>query len=675
MEGTIRQTEEGLAVDFSGNAGRRPLRIWGTIKEPGPTAEVELHVRVDRFPIDDAFLRALRPEYREPLETLDPTGVADIYARFARPAGYDRKFQMQLSARLHDCSVEFEDFRYRVDELSGIVANPNGNWTFTQLRGVHGAAEMTGSGYWLTDAGRGHLTVHVEDGQLDAELKRALPEDLKELWTEFSPGGKVNLTAKVDWGADRPLAIELPQVSVTEGSMLMASFPYPVRDIAAQFHYDSRGVLWIDAFEGYRYQTRIKAKGFSQTLPNGDWRVRLNPVSVVNLPADETLLRALPDDLREALEYFNPTEPVSHRGMLEIRGTADPTDPITAAWDVTTEFSGGTLSAGLDLDKIHGRVTSAGTWDGEHLAIHGRADLSSVEIWEYKLNNLRGPFRLIDDDLQVGSPKAFQERRPGQQPIPAHERITAEAIEGVIKLDALVDFSGEESTYVAKTSISHGQLQEYSKLYVTSGDYLRGTIDGWAVLRGSGDDRNNVVGTGQLKISPAALYDLPVIAQVFERITFVPQRNGKGAFNYAQADFDIANSQFDFKSIYLRGDAISLHGRGQTSFDGKLSLDFYSRLSRNQIPIPLLNRVVSEVTKGWVGVRVRGTTAVPTTEMIPAPHLEGALKNLIGTLERGIPAAPPFLMSPPPGPLRFPLPNRDQPPRSGRRLLRNRQAR
>ena len=654
ITGTIRQQGNALILDMSGKGGGRLVRGWGRVVDPGPASMVELHARVLRAPIDETFLNALNPDLRKVLESFRLRGSADCDVIFHRPTGLNQEVQTHVTARLSDCRLNYKEFPYRVEDLSGVVtgvisSDPRVGWQFSDLKGVHGAAGLTGYGHWLKQDGTGHLSLDVEQGAVDLELKRALPKHLQDLWDEFSPAGKLDLTTSIDWSRSKPVSVVLKKARLTDGAMELASFPYPLRDITADFQYDQNGVVWIRSFEGfhgYRNATRISAKGFSEVLPSGDWRVHLNELAADDLPVDDALLDALPKDLRSALEYFNPTEPASHSGVVELRGTSNPRDPITASWDVRTVFSGGTVSAGLDLEDIQGTVTARGSYDGHKVVIKGKADLKSVKIWGYQLNDIRGPFHLDDLELQVGSERVFAGARAGEWlTIPDAQQVKAKAIDGTIRLNAIADLS-DETRYAVVTRIDRGNLEKFDKLYIHNRRPLRGSIDGWVALQGHGDDANNVKGKGQLQISPAALYDLPVIVEIFERVTFVPRKNDKGAFNKAYAGFDVENGRFIFNQIYLQGDAIDLRGQGSASFDGTLSLDFVSQLSRKQLPVPFLNQVVSELTKSWVGVKVRGTTDDPDAEMKAAPHLDDALKGLLRSIERGATMAPPLRLPP-----------------------------
>jgi hypothetical protein len=143
-------------------------------------------------------------------------------------------------------------------------------------------------------------------------------------------------------------------------------------------------------------------------------------------------------------------------------------------------------------------------------------------------------------------------------------------------------------------------------------------------------------GEGQMQISPAALYQMPVIAQVFQAMLFTPP--DKAAFKYAFVDFGVTGGHFRFREIDLVGDAMTLRGQGTARFDGHLDIDFYSMLPRAQlarlrIPVPGVDMIVGgaldEVTKGWVRVEVRGPVNNPEARMVAVPVLDDALSKFL----------------------------------------------
>ena len=152
-------------------------------------------------------------------------------------------------------------------------------------------------------------------------------------------------------------------------------------------------------------------------------------------------------------------------------------------------------------------------------------------------------------------------------------------------------------------------------------------MNGVMSLRGKGSDVDKMEGEGSLRIAPASLYELPLFVQMFQMPQLrVPDRT---AFEQADLRFTIANSRFDFKSIELLGDAMSLRGRGYVGFDGGMDLEFGSNPGRGS------RRLLQNLFMGgdWIGVRVTGNVGNPTVRYVPFPELDDAFRQFLGAID------------------------------------------
>jgi hypothetical protein len=154
---------------------------------------------------------------------------------------------------------------------------------------------------------------------------------------------------------------------------------------------------------------------------------------------------------------------------------------------------------------------------------------------------------------------------------------------------------------------------------------------GWVDLRGQGNSPSTITGKGQLQISPAELYELPIVVQLFDVLSLGPPQ--QTAFRYAQCDFQLANSRFRFNSIDLVGNSLQLRGRGEATFAGQVGLDFYSMLPQSRLPIPFLQPLIAPLTTGWVAVRVDGKANNPQARIRPAPVFDDALRGFLSALD------------------------------------------
>ena len=154
-------------------------------------------------------------------------------------------------------------------------------------------------------------------------------------------------------------------------------------------------------------------------------------------------------------------------------------------------------------------------------------------------------------------------------------------------------------------------------------------MNGWLNLRGKGDSADRMEGEGKLRIAPASLYELPLFVQMFN----LPQLRvpDKTAFEQADLDFSVVESRFDFRSIELLGDAMSLRGRGYVRFDGELELEFGSRPGRGRRR--MLQNLFMQAE--WIAVRVTGNVGNPHVAYIPLPDLDDAMRQFFNPRPMG----------------------------------------
>lgn len=654
VTGIIRQQNQDLLIELDGLAGGQPVAIRGGVRQPGVSTETWLTITADRFPLDRRFVNACPPAGQRTLGELHLTGWAAGTVRMYRPPGDRQPFTVDIDAQLFHCQAEPNCFPYRLSNIAGHVTfrTTEDRWIFKGFHGEHDAGVVRLNGDFGPVFPRGRdgeiipngevtkalrLNLAGRDLPLDESLQRALPPRLFQLWNDFQPTGKIaGFEAKLAWSPGAPPVVEVPRLTIRDGGLLMKAWPYPLTDVAAEFNYrgDRADVV---SLSGMHDETKIRTKGFVQFTPGQPWQVRLTEIFLDDLLPNRSFRMSLPAALQNVLNQLDPQKSLSLSGMADIRGTDDPRVPITAGWDVEFVFTGNTFDVGILLEQVYGRVGYRGTWDGRQINSVGAFDLSSASVWGYQFTNIRGPLQIVGTQLVVGSLDALDpNRRSGEQtprPVPIEERLTAQAIGGTVVLDAEAAL-GENPGWRLKAFLQKASLEEYARRYLPGVRNLRGVVNAWVSVASRDADNGKINGEGQVRISPAALYELPVITQVLQALVFNPP--DRTAFKYAFLDFGIANEEFRFKEIDLVGDSLTLRGQGTMKFDGRLNLDFYSRMPRNgllRLPVPVVGNLVGgaldRVTEDWVRVEVRGRTNLPQAKLVAAPVLNDAVRRFL----------------------------------------------
>lgn len=657
VQGLIKKRGVRVDAELRGMAGQREVRISSVARVGGEHPGARVDVRVDALPLDEVFVLSTPEAIRKVLRSMNLQGVADFHWHMTRNGNEEVPWATRLLGRLHSGSMNCKCFPYAVNDLEGLINYDGQTCSFTKLKGTHGATELTGEGeYHMAGASSGlGLTVRSVGTKLDQELEHALPEGWKKLWQEFTPQGSFDCTTTIDWIPGQHPEISL-DADLIQTAFQLKSFPFPVEEVQGHvsFHRDQDDPTLMRAdltrIEGRHGDTKLTLhNGFALIEPNHHWRVRLDDLRVEDLTPNNRFRRALPVGFREVIETLDPRDgSVSLTGMIEFRGTGDGKDGVTSAWDLEILCAGTSVTAGVDLKHLYGKFLIKGTWDGQIIVTDGMSDLTSMTILGYQFSTVRGPISLNGNHLYIGSRELIDARRTATGIIkrpPQEQRITGRAINGIFTLDGIAVL-GSETSYTVVMTMRDALLERYAELYLPNQHDLRGIMTGEAELSGRGNSTRNLTGRGQLLIRPAALYQLPVMLAVVKQLNGGSPNNT--AFDEAQAFFKIANNQFEFDQVDLKGAALNLKGFGRVRFDRRISFDFFSSVPRARAPLAILQQVVGQATVGWMGVEVRGTLDNPDAQIRPAQRMNDAVKRFLGGIDPR-PSTIPTTPAPPTG--------------------------
>jgi hypothetical protein len=284
--------------------------------------------------------------------------------------------------------------------------------------------------------------------------------------------------------------------------------------------------------------------------------------------------------------------------------------------------------------------------------VTGQLKLDSLETNRYQILKVRGPFEIHGAELILGARRMFDSNAKqllASPPTP-EERITGKIFDGVVTVDA-ISLLSKQNPYRVRLTLTEGKLEKWAQLSGFSSSNISGNMNGWIDVQGDNNWKQTQVGRGRFWISPAEIYELPILIRIFRALSFVPP--DKTAFRYVFADFHLNGNQFLFDHIDLIGEAISLVGNGYISFDRRVALDFDSLVPRAQIPIPILNnlinsRLIRGTSKGIISVTVRGNLDNPDIKVdAGVPIVDEAVRGFTRTIERGTSEILPLLTPPP----------------------------
>ena len=660
---------DGMICDIvtNGMLGSRPVSASGWIRNPGAELELEFQIDVQDLPLDGRFRDALDDKGRKVIDSLNVSGLASTRVDCSRAPGLDQPTDIKLATTVHDGGLRFRSFPYDISKFSGELTfdSKAKYWTFTNLHGWHGNGELKAMGSFrgLTDPGFLDLTISASNGSLDSDLFNALNPSSRTLWTMLQPEGSVDLTTKISWTAapGHIPVVRLDDVRIFDASIYPKPFPYRMHISEATLSYDPNDARFagvqhctIESMKADHEEAPIRASGWAELSPDGFWQMHLNGLNATDLRPDDQLRAALPDNWRDTISRLSSEGRISiENSELEFRGMTNGAAPATAAWNLNMRLKQCAVSAGLDLTKVSGMVVANGTWDGYHLQSDGHIRLDQAEVLEMTITDIQGPYTMTEDELVLGCREIIQ-RQAQPSEVPLDRRLVAKAFRGVLEMDGMIDLKAG-SKYEFFGELKNALLENYAAKHMPDQPNMKGVVNAWLSVAGDGDSAANLSGKGQVKIEPAALYEVPVVLEMLSALSSlqvaVPNR---AAFDYALMSFQIRNEAFEFEPIDLVGNAIALRGRGRVGFGGDVYLDFFSRPPRSN---NIIKDLVMSSTTSLVAVQVRGTTSNPQTN-VGRRKLDDSMREFFGAFEPGTGAPGPALNIP----RFFTLPNTAQAP-------------
>lgn len=633
-------------------AGVHQIVMAGRVKDPGPAHECVFEVTARDFPIDQTLRAALKPEAKQIIDDYELAGKLTGKVVVYRPAGLDRKFSHSLDADLKEARMRWKEFPYALVDMSGHVLVANDKWTFTDFKAAHGATSLTGSGFVdLKRARTIDFVISAKNGEFDQSLKRAISttsETMRTVWERLSPGGRFDAGIRIIKDRERDCVVEIPSLTTTNAQVKLSSFPYQWDNVRANVFWKN-DKLTINRFAAKHGPTEIEFTG-NAFADDAIWTVNLNNLKVLDLIPDVDFRAAAPQEIIDVVDGLALQDAVSLQGNAQVKGTMRAPYTLTAGWGMETVLSGADLWLGVEVKGVHGKVRTNGQlFPNGQVRMTGELELDSLEVYEQEITRIRGPFKVHGTQLTVGSQRSFQP--VSTSAVAVKDLVTGKAYNGDISLDANATLT-ENPAYRVSLRLSRAQLEEWAKKNGYGRTNIRGSVNGWIDLKGRGDSADNVTGSGQLWISPAALYELPVFIRIFNSMRFTPQ--DKTAFRYAFANFNVRNQMFIFDQMELIGDSVSLVGDGDglITFDERVDMRLVSVIPRSQSAIPFVdglvnNPLVRQVTRGLFNVRIKGNFDKLDVDVRPGvPALTDALQAAIRPLMMGLQPPPPTFRTP-----------------------------
>ncbi len=635
-KGVIQWAGDAVHIrDFTALAGTQTISITGQFQNLGPrsTGWLDLH-SAGPVPLDEELIQALNPTGQEIVRAIHPSGFITLTrGRFEKKTP-DEPPTSRWEFALTDCSIQHEKFPYAIHKVSGRLVLEDRRWDFIDLRGHHGSSYIVCSGGWVpmypAQPG-GDLTLNFKcwDVPLNDSLRNAvgkLNAGAEQFWDSMHPRGTVDyaqITFQLNSLSKRThfelSAEKWPPGQNVEGRSISVHpswFPLRLDECTGRLRF-SDGSFWFENVAAKRGASRVELGGQGRVLPNQQWEVTLSRLIADSLQVDHLFIDALPVEMRAPIRQLKYRGALSLNGKMWFRGGAG--QPLLAGWDALLDIENGAIDNELKLEHIYGGIRLTGNKNIRGFQSRGTLDVDSLMTRGVQVTQIHGPLWIDPQQLVLGSAASVVQRgRPPQQ-------VTAMAMGGSLALDARLWFL-EQLPFTVDVSVSDATVAEFARSFHAKQHNVSGKVFALLRLKGAKAGLHTLQGTGQLRLREADIYQLPVMVSLLKILSFRPP--DATGFTSSDIDFRLVGEQIYIDRVDFSGDAISLKGKGEMDFTGKVKLDFYALVGRQEFQLPFVRTLLAEASKNILVIQVTGNIDDPQVIRRPLPELDDTLQRL-----------------------------------------------
>jgi hypothetical protein len=650
--GMLDLKDDCLKMNLSTFSENKLVQILGELHHPmdGPTGWMQ--IACNELPIDEKLLQALPAASQSLVHSLDLKGTIGFEFELSREIAGGPEHQ-HLTLVASNCSLRYVRFPYPISKARGEIEMIDGNWWFRNLEGYDGTTRVTGEGTLMCtprvhEPGADGITEALPGGALapqgnelllrlsadrvplERDLHDALQPGMKEVWALLQPQGVIDITASIHF-LDRLNLLDVTvraQPRSETCSIEPVQFPYRIENVQGVFTYGS-GRLTFENFSGWHGPVKISCNGICSFQTNGGWQLRLDRLTVdrLRMDMDRQFVQALPPQLKKGLAELNVTGRMSLQGNLLMARGASPAEPMTSQWNLNVGLNQVGFDCGKRLENAYGSVGVAGWSDGTRFQMRGELALDSLTCHDRQFTQVLGPIWIDERQALFGGQVAKRDNSllpPGQPAAPLRP-ITAKIFGGTVYGDGWVLF-GPQLRYGLQANLIDADLATFARETTGNDRNLRGRIRGSVDLGGTGRNRRALVGRGWVQLHDANIYELPDMVRMLKILSIkAPDAN---AFSKSDMFFRIENEQVYFDKLDFNGDAISLLGKGEISFEGDTHMVFTAVVGRADTGVPILRNIFTGASQQFMQIRATGKLQDLNITREAFPGVNQALKNL-----------------------------------------------
>ncbi|MDR2117364.1 MAG: AsmA-like C-terminal region-containing protein [Planctomycetaceae bacterium] len=629
-------------------------------------------------PIDAKLMNALPEEQRAVAQTLHPAGKIDVELKILLPPG-DVPLEKFFEIGLNDVSVKYDRFPYPLGKIYGQLLMHDNIWTFQNIIGTNGSAVVRCRGHLkpilLQDSPDGSSTkatdllIILEAAELpvDEQLSGALLNaDQRELLTGLRIKGKVDLNAQIRYfSQDNRLNLYFRALPRAGFSMCSTRFPYRFDNVQGEIIYED-GHVYSKLLTGNNQEAQLRTGLDCEFSKTGQWRFRLAPLTISQLPPNRELLDALPANLREIVENLQIGKAFNLNGSIEFlkQGVSS---PLLTVWNFGVILHQNRVELGIPVENIFGEIHLAGYSVDEIFRLAGELNLDSATVRGFHVNDLRGPFFFdgtssLGSGIQGAAKQIYLGHQAGKTlPLPPDipslrgfrglpwfvaeqpaKPITGRFFDGILYGEGLVVLANNGFSYGINTALVGADLAKIARELEPSAQKIAGTLNCTDVhLHGRGRKLELLSGTGKIQLLNANIYEAPGMIRLLRELSIRETDPEAGVFSAADVEFQIMGSRVVLNPIIFEGGAFLLQGDGIMRLDNRnIDLTMKTRLGNRRSQIPVISDILGGAGDQIIQLKVHGPISDPVITRVALPEIQKAIMQIQGEEPAETPALP-----------------------------------
>ena len=630
--GTVHWAEGLLQTsDFTAYARDQMVRFRGQVRNPGESFTGFVEIESEGLvPIDDKLVKALDSKLQNVVRMMRPSGAMKVWGRIERMENGELDRRLELG--LEDCTIDYVKFPYRIEKVRGMLFYANGNWRFPDLRGMKDTVYLACKGAWHAND-KGVLEMHFDatDVTLDDDLFHALKPSAQRLWDVLRPRGAIDhlgidlryVTEERDLTLDVKAQKWPPQANIDGRKISFEPIwlPVPWNDVVGSVRYVNGQVEFTD-LKMSRGHTTTQFSGRGHLTGEDSWRIDFDKLIVSGLTFDRELAAALPPRLGQVLNGAGIEGRYEVQGTASVSGVAGEMPSVQC--DVEIDVENGRVLAGAPMESICGQVHLRGIANDRGVSARGELRIDSLFCKDIHLTSIKGPIWIHSDQIVLGD--FLEAQKP---PDRAPRSLTLRAFGGSIAANARIMLE-PETPFQLDAVADRLDFAEFAQDMMPQRKRLSGKVSAGLNLRGTAAGVHTWFGTGNVKLTQADLYELPVLFAMFKNLKV--GRPTRGAFDICESRFRLEANHAYLDQIDFKGDALTLKGSGDLGFDRRVNLVFYGIVGRDMLNVPLITPALKELSRQLAQFKVEGSLDDPKVTQETVPIITEALQQMFPEL-------------------------------------------